>query len=172
MKLTLRTYNAQNIKRARHICRHNSHRQSLTLRNGQLYTMRYNPGIQPRTESQEKSWSIFKEANRLATADFHNPSRKAYWHNKLKSQTKYKTARGLAKAFYIALLKHKMSAFKANHDSDSRLAAHSLRPVFTHNASKIKLFTPAKTPKTWIHYRNILCFRYHLSAICQSNIYT
>lgn len=109
MKIVLAHHNATNIKRIRHICRSASVRQNITLRNGRLYTMRYNPGRQPRTASQQNSWSIFTEANRLATADFRDPSRRAYWNSKLKTQSRYKTARGLAKAFYIAQLRSRRS---------------------------------------------------------------
>lgn len=53
MKLLLKDNNPTNIKHVRRMFRRSSHRLNVTLRNGNLYTMRYNPGLQPRTESQK-----------------------------------------------------------------------------------------------------------------------
>lgn len=142
MKIVLTHHNALTIKRARHVCRQASMRMSLTLRNGNIYTMRYNPGVQPRTASQQSSWSLFKEANRLVTADFHNPSRRAFWLEKHKSQSRYKTARGLARAYYIGVLKSRMlkeEACKSQASlSSSSLASLSIRPLANLLASRRK----------------------------------
>lgn len=144
MRLTLKEHNAKNIKRARHIMRAGSCRQSLTLRNGKLYTMRYNPGRQPRTASQQKSWSLFAEANRLTTADFHNPSRKAYWQKKFEQQSRYKTARGLAKAYYIKVLKAKMSSHTPDVPTLVHPIAHTFRPLNLPAASSLIAPRPAR----------------------------
>lgn len=165
MKLTLVSHTPQNIKRTRHLLRVSSQRQNVTVRNGHIYTMRYNPGIQPRTEAQEKSWSLFKEANRLATADFHNPSKKAYWQKKLKEQSRYKTARGLAKAYYINLLKarmlHKTNIIRLSNSQ----AAVSLRPLPHVESSSSASLLPAVPIRhlTWSHYRNVHWFRRQLA---------
>lgn len=178
MKVTLKVHNAHTVKQAKSLFRRSAQRQNLTLRHGQLYTMRYNPGVQPRTEAQEKSWSLFKEANRLATNDFHDPERKAYWQQQLKSQTKYKTARGLAKAHYIALLKAQMSARKADVPASTRLAIRHLtisplasipiynKPSALHDGNPSSLVSnPSSSARTWRHYRNILYYRLSLMQL-------
>lgn len=158
MKIVLKDNNAQNIKRARHIFRCYTHRMSLTIRHGRIYTMRYNPGTQPRTESQERSWSVFKEANRLTTADFHKPQRRAYWQQRLKSQSRYKTARGLARAYYIALLKRHIASATQDIKSSTVSAVACLRPVFlpSDHPSNSAIRRPTVL---WSHYRNIHWFR-------------
>lgn len=166
MKLTLAEHTPQNIKRVRHKLRRNSNRMNITIRNGNLYTMRYNPGIQPRTESQEMSWSLFKEANRLATSDFHNPSRKTYWQQKLKEQTRYKTARGLAKAYYIKVLKQKMSTHKVDIPAATRLATATIRPILnnTYNMPACLPILWRQSNTTWLSYRNIHYYRHQLKT--------
>lgn len=148
MRLTLKEHNATNIKRARHVLRSSSLRSSLTVRNGRIYTMRYNPGVQPRTESQQNSWSLFKEANRLAAIDFHDPARKAYWLRKFRQQSRYKTARGLAKAHYIALLKAQSSRPKQDVQAPSCLSVSVLhhRPAIVDSPPSHKAVSHASTP--------------------------
>lgn len=169
MKLQLKDNNPTSIKRVRHMFRRSSRRLNVTLRNGALYTMRYNPGLQPRTESQERSWSIFKEANRLATADFHDPRRRAYWHQRLKSQSRYKTARGLARAYYISLLKSRLSHLNADVHASTFLAVRSLKPILIADKAPSP---PLRPGKTWQHYRNILYLRQSLRTISVRDAFT
>ncbi|MCQ2203480.1 MAG: hypothetical protein MJZ15_03445 [Bacteroidales bacterium] len=162
MRLTLTSHTPANIKRARHLFRHSNCRTNITVRNGRIYTMRYNPGVQPRTESQEKSWSLFKEANRLTTADFHNPSKKAYWQQKLKSQSRYKTARGLARAYYINLLRQRVSSRHADVKTATAFAASRLRPFFFSSSNLPS--APLRRHNSWSHYRNVHWFRHQLTS--------
>lgn len=130
MKLTLKSNDSLTIKRARSLCRRRVGHSRLTLRNGQLYTMRYNPGRQPRTDSQKNNWSLFKEANRLVAADFASPEAKNHWLTLHRKQSHYKTARGLARAHYIARLRSQMNAEHPVQPSSRRLPYTSLRPLF------------------------------------------
>lgn len=128
-------------------------------------------------------FSNIRHINRLATNDFHNPERKAYWQQRLKSQTKYKTARGLAKAHYIALLKAQMSARKADVPASTRLAIRHLtisplasipiynKPSALHDGTSPLSYpsslvsSPSSSARTWRHYRNILYYRLSLMQL-------
>lgn len=104
MKLTLFEHTPQNIRRARKILRRTTSLR-LFVRGGKCFTVTYNPGRQPNSKAQLNNRSIFKQANDRVAADFANPAKRKYWLRKLKSQSRYKTARGLARAYYMALLK-------------------------------------------------------------------
>ncbi|MCQ2228214.1 MAG: hypothetical protein MJZ13_00530 [Bacteroidales bacterium] len=166
MKLTLIDNNPLTLKRARSLYRRREPRHRLTLRNGNLYTMRYNPGIQPRTESQEKSWSLFKEANARVAADFAVPSRKAHWVRLQRKQSRYKTARGLARAYYMSLLKSQLANEIQDIKSSNLSAASSLRlhpslaitPASPSHPSSATLapLSPGRLPSiSWTHHRNV-----------------
>lgn len=108
MKLTLNEYTPSNIRRARNLLRRTTSLR-LFVRNGRCFTVTYNPGRQPDSLAQLHNRSLFKKANDMVAADFANPVRRNYWFRKLRSQSRYKTARGLARAFYMAILKARMS---------------------------------------------------------------
>lgn len=163
MKVVLKDMSALNLKRARRIVRRERVRQNLTLRHGVLYTMRYNPGVQPRTESQEKSWSVFKEANRLAARDFRDMKRREYWRMRVRNQSRYKTARGLAKAYYISALKRKMAAEIQDDDRANRIAVSFLRPLMNNRPSGYRPLVQKRDARTWTHYRNITWYRNSLA---------
>ncbi|MCQ2203840.1 MAG: hypothetical protein MJZ15_05315 [Bacteroidales bacterium] len=132
MKLTLVSNDSYIINKARRLLRRGPNRISISIRKGNLYTMTYNPGRQPRTESQQKNWSLFKQANALVAADFANPKRRSLWNSRLKSQSRYKTARGLARAYYIAQLRRHMSQKHYDKPSAHANAARHLS-VFNHS---------------------------------------
>ncbi len=56
------------------------------------------------TDAQKAANARFKEAHRLALADMADPEKRAEWEAKAKASKKYKTARGMAFAYYYALL--------------------------------------------------------------------
>lgn len=159
MRITLKEMSALNVKRVRREVRRGRVRQSLTLRNGVLYTMKYNPGEQPRTESQEKSWATFREANRLAARDFSDPKRREYWKERLKGQERYKTARGLAKAYYIGMLKRKMAKERENVERANAIAVSHLRPRMVNNQPDYRPMVQRERERGWVHYRNIAWYR-------------
>lgn len=163
MKLKLISNDPTTIKRMRSIFRRRIGHSRITIRNGQTYTMRYNPGRQPRTECQEKSWSLFKEANARVAADFANPDKKAYWVQRQRQQSHYKTARGLARAYYMQSLKEAVSRRKQDMASSTRLAIMSLHISTINNshhaspslASHHLIQRASHSSISWTHHRNI-----------------
>lgn len=138
--------------------------------------MRYNPGIQPRTESQEKSWSLFKEANARVAADFANPDKRAHWQRLQRQQSRYKTARGLARAYYMSQLKSQLNNKPQDIPSSSLSAASSLRPhplLTNTKAPATRLvpdshvpLSPSRLPSiSWTHHRNVHWWRLSLKHL-------
>jgi len=176
MKLTLVSNDSRTLKIARKAYRRNSDGLRITFRHGQAYTMRYNPGVQPRTETQEKSWALFKEANARVAADFADPSKKAHWVRVQKQQSRYKTARGLARAHYISLLKSQIANKKQDIASSTKSAATSLRlhSFLTNPQTQPTVSKPSFPPQapfrspqsiSWTHHRNVHWWRSSLSQL-------
>lgn len=174
MKLTLIANDPLAIKRARSLFRRREHRHRLTLRNGSFYTMRYNPGAQPRTESQEKNWSLFKEANARVAADFADPSRKAHWIRLQQRQSRYKIARGLARAYYMSALKAQLAQKPQDIQSSNNSAACSLRLHPSLATSRHADQHPAAVSQppasplrsiSWSHHRNVHWWRSSLKVL-------
>lgn len=174
MKLTLKSNDDLTIKRMRSIFRRRVCHSRLTIRYGQAYTMRYNPGRQPRTECQEKSWSLFKEANARVAADFANPTTKAQWISRQRQQSRYKTARGMARAYYMQALKDRLSHQQQDTASASKAASSSLRihsALFLnttsrqHHQRRPLISKPDIQQISWRHHRNIHWWRATLHDI-------
>ncbi|MCQ2229441.1 MAG: hypothetical protein MJZ13_06830 [Bacteroidales bacterium] len=174
MKLTLKYNDDITIKRIRSVFRRRIGHSRITVRNGQAYTMRYNPGRQPRTECQEKSWSLFKEANARVAADFANPTTKAQWISRQRQQSRYKTARGMARAYYMQVLKDHLSQQQQDTASSNIAASTSLHihpdlflktsPQQHHQQHPlISLSDPQKI--SWRHHRNVHWWRASLHNI-------
>ncbi|MCQ2204512.1 MAG: hypothetical protein MJZ15_08735 [Bacteroidales bacterium] len=163
MKVSL-TYNSpKNIRRARHLVRRSG--LLLTLRNGSLYTMAFRPGRQPDSEAQLKNRALFKEANDRVAADFANPSRREYWINKLHSQNKYKTARGLARAHYINILRNNLSNNDFNAATDTTTATLSLRPILNSTTFPSRhLVAPLPPSSSLPVYARLLSWRTRLRS--------
>lgn len=166
MRITLKEMSNLSVKRVRRVMRGGRVRQSLTLRNGALYTMKYNPGEQPRTEEQEKSWAIFREANRLATQDFRDMKRREYWKERARKQERYKTARGLAKAYYIGMLKRKMAKERQDVKRANEIAVSHLRPRAVGHKPDYRPMVQRKRENGWVHYRNMAWYRETLMRQC------
>jgi len=176
MKVTLVSNDPHIIKKARSLYRRRVGNLRLTMRNGNLYTMNYNPGVQPRTEKQEKSWSLFKEANLRVTNDFKDPSKKAHWQNLQKKQSQYKTARGLARAYYMSALKRQMNDIKQDVSSSTAEAKSCLR-LYTRTIISSSVIQPSQhsylmsVPQnnvSWTHFRNVHWWRNKLRQLPSS----
>lgn len=128
MILRLTTYSSRAISKVRRLVKRGDPNMRCTYRHGTLYTRRYASPVQPRSDCQQRNWSLFAEANRRVTADFADPKKKALWLRKAKEQTRYKTARGLARAYYINILKTNLSRVSQPLSSALRRAVISLRP--------------------------------------------
>lgn len=169
MQIALISDDPHTIKQARSLFRRKVGHSRLTLRNGKVYTMRYNPGIQPRTECQEKSWSLFKEANRRVAEDFADPHKKARWQRLQKEQSQYKTARGLARAHYMSALRLEMQSRHQDKARANQAAASNLRLhrtaflAFGHNANIKPCYISSSSNISWSHHRNVHWWR---SSIC------
>lgn len=163
----LTTYSPQTLKQVRRRIKRTSQNLRCTYRHGTLYTRRFTAPVQPRTESQQRNWSLFTEANTRVAADFADPQKKALWLKKAKQQSRYKTARGLAKAFYINMLKNKIKRQKQNIHASNKDAARSLHII---KATTIHPDLPPQTiiatqQQSWTTYRNIHWFRQTLKSI-------
>lgn len=174
MQIALISDDPHTIKQARSLFRRKVGHSRLTLRNGKVYTMRYNPGIQPRTECQEKSWSLFKEANRRVAEDFADPHKKARWQRLQKEQSQYKTARGLARAHYMSALRLEMQSRHQDKARANQAAASSLhihRPTSpglhhgTYNADLKLDYLSSSNNISWSHHRNVHWWRSTLHSI-------
>lgn len=74
----------------------------ITVRFGRLYTIAYAPAVQPRTMSQCRNWNLFARANARVARDMKNASMASRWRKRARKYG-YKTARGAARAYYIAM---------------------------------------------------------------------
>lgn len=173
MKLVLKSNDALTIKRMRSVYRRRVGHSRITIRYGNVYTMRYNPGRQPRTESQEKSWSLFKEANARVAADFANPARKAHWVRRQRQQSRYKTARGLARAYYMQVLRTQILHKRQDIAVSTRRAVSSLRvntshlatPHHTSSSVNSTFVQKNTTTISWTHHRNVHWWRTSLHTL-------
>ena len=149
--IRLVSYDPHVISCLRRRMRRSSHGVRLTMRNGQAYSMVYHPACQPRTEQQQKNWSLFTEANRLVTVQFHSRNGRRYWLRRLRQQNVYKTARGLARAHFLSLLRSRMASTRQNIATSTPAAARTLRlcPV------SIVSSAVSANNTSWHHYRNI-----------------
>lgn len=74
----------------------------ITVRFGRLYTIAYAPAVQPRTMSQCRNWNLFARANARVARDMKNEALASRWRKRARKYG-YKTARGAARAYYIAM---------------------------------------------------------------------
>ena len=163
--LTLHHNDRHLIKKARRIVKRNNASFRLTVRNGHVYTMHFNPGLQPRTESQQKNWSLFAKANAMVANDFADVDKKKAWILKLSRQTRYKTARGLARAYYINVLRRQMSSRNMNKRRANLAAARHLVPCQPTGTSPRQNIVPNK--QNWTLYRDILWWQLQLTSLAE-----
>lgn len=95
------------VAEVRRMLRRNGGAHRVTVRNGKIYTMVYNPGRQPQTVFQRSAQEILARATRLAARDMCDNGVKYRWQKRAR-RLGYKSAYGAAKAYYIKALKKRM----------------------------------------------------------------
>ncbi len=169
MRLMLSSYTSAAIKRTRRLLQRDNSRITINTRYGKIFTQRKPLPVQPRTEQQEKNWSLFAKANQLVAADFANPRKRQYWIRRQSEQTRYKTARGLARAHYLAKLKIRMSQLVVNRQQANMLAVLQLALSHHSSISSTRTIAPynfiGPNRPSWQHYSNVCWFRHHLQQI-------
>ncbi len=169
MRILLSTYTSAAIKRTRRLMQRDNSGITINTRHGKIFTQRKPRPVQPRTEQQEKNWSLFAKANQLVAADFANPQKRQYWIQRQQKQSRYKTARGLARAHYLSRLKLRMSKLRINRQQANALAVVYLQLSLSALQTSPRMVAPYKHTQphcpTWQHYSNICWFRHHLSQV-------
>lgn len=101
------------LKQGRRALRHSNYR--LTVRYGRVYTIKANDGRQPDSKRQLECRDLLMKANVMAKDDIARKGRKKYWE-RMAQKSGYKTAMGCARAYYIKVLKNKVSVRKSSYD--------------------------------------------------------
>ena len=169
MRIILSSYTPLALKRTRRLIQRDNSALTINTRHGKLFTQRKPKPIQPRSEHQEKNWALFTKANQLVAADFANPQKCRYWQQRQQKQSRYKTARGLARAYYIQQLKLRATHFRFNRQQANALAVLYLKLSLHSPAKQATTLSPYNhiqpNQPTWLHYSNICWFRHQLNEV-------
>lgn len=150
MKLTLATNDLHAVSLLRKRMRRSSHNLTISVRHGKVFTQHLPRPVQPRTLLQQKSWSLLAEANRRVAADFANPQLRDKWCRLHSQQSLYKTARGLARAHYVSLLKSHVASIHNDKKRSCMAAAHTLR-LNLPSATSLGQSSARKPLQHWSH---------------------